>query len=110
MLLQDPRTRLRQQHRLNEQLEHRLRRAMNERLTSRRNRLQQLGRSLDTVSPLQTLARGYSITTDKEGALLRDSAGLHPGERITTRLASGQIHSTVERIDPPLFTEEQQKR
>lgn len=98
LLLQDPRTLLRQQRHFNEQLRHRLRRAMKERLASRRNRLQQLGRTLDTVSPLQTLARGYSITTDERGALLRDSTGLHPGDRITTRLASGEISSTIEKI------------
>lgn len=97
LLLQDPRTRLRQQRHLNEQLRHRLRRAMNEHLASRRNRLQQLGRTLDTVSPLQTLARGYSITTDEQGALVRDTTHLRPGDRITTRLASGQVSSTVEK-------------
>lgn len=100
LLLQDPRTRLRQQRLLNGQLRHRLQRAMNERLASQHNRLQQLGRSLDTVSPLQTLARGYSITTDERGTLLRDSAGLRPGDRITTRLASGQVSSTVDKINP----------
>lgn len=98
LLLQDPRTRLRQQRHANEQLRHRLQRAMKERLASQRNRLQQLSRTLDTVSPLQTLSRGYSITTDEQGTLLRDTGNLRPGDQITTRLASGQVSSTVEKI------------
>ncbi|MEX1197445.1 MAG: exodeoxyribonuclease VII large subunit [Pseudohongiellaceae bacterium] len=100
LLLQDPRTRLRQQHQLNGQLGHRLQRAMKERLANRRDHLQQLGRALDTVSPLQTLARGYSITTDARGTLVRNSGSLRPGDRINTRLADGEVSSTVDKINP----------
>lgn len=96
LLLQDPRARIAQRKEHNNQLRQRLRRAMLDGLETRRNRLEQLGHTLDAVSPLQTLARGYSITTDARGTLVRDSTALKPGDRLTTRLARGHVHSIVE--------------
>ncbi len=61
-------------------------------------RLEIANASLAATSPFAVLQRGYSITT-REGATaaLRDPAGLSPGERIRTVLASGWIVSEVEK-------------
>ncbi|QDT69633.1 Exodeoxyribonuclease 7 large subunit [Planctomycetes bacterium MalM25] len=67
-------------------------------------RLMERGRSdlaavagkLDTLSPLGVLERGYSLTTDKKGRVVRSAEGVQVGDRLTTRVAEGEIISTVE--------------
>jgi len=61
-----------------------------------------LARALETVSPLATLQRGYSITlASKDGAVITDSRQTSPGEKLETRLASGCIISTVTDTESP---------
>jgi len=50
-------------------------------------------RSLD---PARALARGWSITTTEDGRLVRDPADVTPGTRLVTRLAGGDLRSTVD--------------
>ena len=42
------------------------------------------------------LERGYSITLNAEGRVVRGVEGLAPGARLTTRLADGTVTSVVE--------------
>jgi len=43
------------------------------------------------------LARGYSITTDATtGQVLRAAAEARPGQRLRTKLKSGEVQSRVE--------------
>ncbi len=52
---------------------------------------------LETLSPLNVLSRGYSLTrTESSRELLRDSAQVQPGDRVITALAKGEIISRVE--------------
>jgi exodeoxyribonuclease VII large subunit len=80
-------------------LRHRLHRAAHQRIELQQSRLAQLVRSLDAVSPLQTLQRGYSITRDESGRVLRSSATLQIGNTIVSHLASGSVHSTVTKLE-----------
>ncbi len=48
------------------------------------------------LDPQRTLERGYSITRGARGEALRSAAGVEPGERLSTRLASGTVWSIVE--------------
>ncbi len=50
------------------------------------------------LSPYGVLERGYSITLDTEGRVVRGVEGLAPGVRLTTRLADGTATSVVETI------------
>jgi exodeoxyribonuclease VII large subunit len=51
---------------------------------------------LESLNPLNVLARGYSITTLKDsGTPLKDTSGLSPGQAIETVLSSGRIVSEV---------------
>jgi exodeoxyribonuclease VII large subunit len=62
----------------------------------RRERLASLGDRLKTLSPEATLQRGYSLTARADdGRILKTSEGLEPGERLRTRLYSGEILSEV---------------
>jgi exodeoxyribonuclease VII large subunit len=67
-------------------------------LTLRRNRLQLAKRTLDAVSPLATLARGYAIVEDAQGHVVVDASTLKPGDQIEARLARGRVAARVERI------------
>lgn len=58
--------------------------------------LTELGRSLNAVSPLNTLARGYSITTDETAKVIIGSDDVKVGSKITSRLKQGSITSIVE--------------
>jgi len=49
---------------------------------------------LEGLSPLNVLTRGYSLTT-KLGSVVRDANTLAFGDEITTRLASGEVVSSV---------------
>ena len=52
---------------------------------------------LETLSPLSVLRRGYSITTRADSdELLTNAGAVNPGDRLRTRLAKGEIVSTVE--------------
>jgi exodeoxyribonuclease VII large subunit len=58
-----------------------------------------LSGKLETLSPLAILNRGYSITTRlADGAIIKDAAGLKPGDRVETRLGEGKFVSAVEEI------------
>jgi len=62
----------------------------------RRQQLAVLSRALETVSPLATLQRGYSITLNlKDGRVLVDSAQASVGDTLETRLAHGRVYSRI---------------
>lgn len=60
-----------------------------------RQLVQQRAAQLQALSPLAVLERGYSITHTAEGEVLREAAAVQPGARLVTRLARGQLSSTV---------------
>lgn len=59
------------------------------------NKLEQRERLLKTLSPAATLARGYSITRNANGALLKAAAQARRGEKIETQLQDGKVKSIV---------------
>jgi exodeoxyribonuclease VII large subunit len=61
-----------------------------------RQRAASLASRLQLLGPEQVLARGYSITLDAAtGRILRAAAETASGQKLTTRLKSGQVSSTV---------------
>jgi exodeoxyribonuclease VII large subunit len=62
-----------------------------------RERLLPLVRTLNAVSPLATLGRGYAIVSDESGKILRDAADAADGQLIEARLAVGSIRAKVQR-------------
>lgn len=96
LLLRSPLQTLRQRRLQGHNLQQRLNRAMHTLLERKQNRLRQASRGLEAISPLQTLSRGYSITEDADGRVLRCSTDVSAGDRLSTRLAEGRIISIVE--------------
>ena len=83
----------------NQQLSQRLQNAMKHTLESFQQRLKSNGLALHTLSPLQTLARGYAITKDSRGRIIRDSSDVQIGDKIITQLRHGQLTCAVEAIN-----------
>jgi exodeoxyribonuclease VII large subunit len=66
-------------------------------LNALEQRLALASRTLDAVSPLATLGRGFAVVTRVEdGTLLRDAAQAPPGTAIEARLSKGRLRATVE--------------
>jgi exodeoxyribonuclease VII large subunit len=66
-----------------------------------RDSLSALAARLESLSPLQVLSRGYSVTQTADGAVVRDAQQIQIGQLIRTRLARGEILSRVEEIQEP---------
>jgi exodeoxyribonuclease VII large subunit len=75
----------------------RLRAAALARLHLARERLAPLIRTLNAVSPLATLERGYAIVSRFDGGILRNAADAAPGTLIEARLALGTVRAKVEK-------------
>lgn len=74
----------------------RLRNSMLQRLARERQQLSAVSRALDTVSPLATLSRGYSVLTrSADGTVITAADQLHPGERVNACLHRGSIECSV---------------
>ncbi|VAW61084.1 Exodeoxyribonuclease VII large subunit [hydrothermal vent metagenome] len=66
-------------------------------MTNRQQQLANISRTLQAVSPLNTLSRGYSICRDAQGRTVREAKQLSAGDIITTQLSQGEITSKVEK-------------
>ncbi|EPW6853017.1 exodeoxyribonuclease VII large subunit [Vibrio parahaemolyticus] len=93
--LNSPIKHLAQQKSRLERVEHKLMDAMDRKLLTMRHQLAIAAEKLDTVSPLATLKRGYSITQTEQGKVVTSADDVKTGDLLVTRLANGEIHSTV---------------
>ena len=51
---------------------------------------------LDSLSPLKTLTRGYSIVTEQDGKIIKSVNDLNSGEKVNLRLSVGQKTATID--------------
>ena len=80
------------------QVERRLTAQIHQQLETRRTGLGALEARLRLLGPEQVLARGYSITTDAAtGKVLREAKEVKAGQRLKTRLKTGEVFSAVEK-------------
>jgi exodeoxyribonuclease VII large subunit len=63
--------------------------------------LQRLQAALASLDPTGVLARGYSITYDADGKVLRDAAHAAKGTKVRTTLARGSLESEVTAVQKP---------
>jgi exodeoxyribonuclease VII large subunit len=92
-------------------LRDRMHRALHNRAERDRHRLRSLGATLEAVSPLSVLARGYAIAfrDGKKRKVLQDPNAVEIGDPILVQLSGGSLHCTVdgktlglETVWPPL--------
>ena len=83
-----------------DQLDERMQRAIRQRLDSSRQIVGTIAASLNALSPLAVLDRGYSLTKRMaDGNLVRDLTAVSVGDRISTLLANGSLISEIISID-----------
>ncbi len=80
------------------QLSSRLQRAMLASLNSNQQQLKDLAHNLNIISPLATIARGYSISRDEKGKIIRSVANVEINQSITHQVNDGMIESVVTKI------------
>jgi exodeoxyribonuclease VII large subunit len=69
------------------------------RLEDSRSRLAVAAASLDAMSPLAVLGRGYALAQDTRGNVLRSSKDVGNGERVRVRLSQGALRCRVEEVE-----------
>ncbi len=72
-----------------------LRQGAAENLRALNSRLSLLTGRLHALSPLATMARGYSFTTGPDGGVLREAAQVQIGDPVTVHLYRGMLECTV---------------
>ena len=65
------------------------------RIQRTRQQVDALAARLGALSPMSVLARGYSITLKPDGAVVRSTREVAPGECLRTRLHDGEFESKV---------------
>jgi exodeoxyribonuclease VII large subunit len=73
--------------------------AIDIRLEGARKQLGLAAASLDALSPLAVLQRGYAIAQDEAGRLLRDAQSVSVGDPVRVRLAKGRLAARVEKVE-----------
>jgi exodeoxyribonuclease VII large subunit len=94
-----PLDRIREHERRLDDWSERLERAGRQRLERCQRAIEAFSARLNGLSPLNILARGYSVTQDGNGAVLRDAANLRLGDTVSTRLHRGRIVCRVEEAE-----------
>ena len=58
-----------------------------------------LAATLDALSPLKVLGRGYSIARDENGHVIKDASSLCAGDSLSVQLGRGRIDAKVTSVD-----------
>jgi len=69
--------------------------ATHRRLLESRRALERQTASLEALSPVAILNRGYALVFDAKGELVKDAERLQAGDELTARLARGRIRARV---------------
>ena len=64
--------------------------------SAKRREFVRLAASLDAMSPLKVLGRGYAIAADDKGQLVRSVSNIKPDDKIRLRVSDGVIKCRVE--------------
>jgi exodeoxyribonuclease VII large subunit len=94
----NPLDRVRELERRLDDFDGRLRRAVTLPVEKGRNQIASAASRLESLSPLNVLSRGYSMTFASSGGLIHDAANIEIGDHVRTRLAVGEFVSRIEEI------------
>lgn len=78
-------------------LEGQLERLIEQKVIAARHQVELLAERLEGVSPLRRLGKGYAYVTDKDEKALKEIKQVSEGDRITVRVADGEIYALVEK-------------
>ena len=77
-------------------LSHRLTAAETQLLGEKKREYVRLAAALDAMSPLKVLARGFSVTTDADGRVVRDPFDVAVGDIVHIQIERGSLDCRVE--------------
>lgn len=77
----------------------RLEQVFNAALTQKQHSCGVLAAKLDALSPLTVLARGYSVTENTDGKIIRSIADVRWGDEIVTQVGDGNVISVVQHTE-----------
>jgi len=95
-VLQSPKYYLDDKRLLLDRSHDRLSSAVRKQLYISREKYIRLAASLDAMSPLKVLSRGYAIARRTDGSVIRKASDVKPGDRVTVRLKKDEIKCVVE--------------
>ena len=95
LIRQSPDKKLAQASHQLSQLQARLNQAIQQQLQQANNSLALQASKLDSVSPLNVLARGYSITKTQQGKVVKSVGQIKAGDVLVTELVDGSVKSTA---------------
>ena len=72
---------------------------MTARLDNAKRQLALRASSLDAMSPLKVLERGYAIAHDEHGRVIREATAMSVGDELRLRLWKGSLDCRVEGKD-----------
>src|SRR6056297_3768331 len=72
---------------------------MEKKLNKSKERFKILNSKMDTLSPLKTIKRGYSITYDEDENPVTDISEVNKGDKVKTTIINGSFLSTVDQIE-----------
>lgn len=81
-----------------DQLQTRLDMQSRRHLERARARFVQLTASLDALSPMKVLGRGYALAQTEDGGILKDTAQLQTGQTVSVQLEHGGFRAAVTEI------------
>ncbi len=93
--LVDPRQRIRQMKENFKTLTLKLKTGMFNSLALKRQRLESRIQMLNSLSPLQVIGRGFTLTLSLEGKIIRSVKEIKKGDKLVTRLSDGEFQSEV---------------
>ena len=79
-------------------LSQRLEQAGDRLLENRQQKLEVITAKLGALDPYGVLRRGYTITENAQGKVVRQASDLRPGDTLVTRFAQGAAVSQVETV------------
>lgn len=97
-ILTDPMAAIDDRRLLLDRIRDRLLSSQEQSLSRKKEAFVRLTASLDAMSPLKVLSRGYSVVSDDEGNCVTQAEGLRSGDRLELRFSDGQVKCTVDSI------------
>jgi exodeoxyribonuclease VII large subunit len=95
LVMQSPRRQLSDSREALRRVGERLTSIIQQDLRHRRENLEHAAQTLNVVSPLATLGRGYAIVRDNQGNIIREASEVGPGDTISARVAKGEMKAKV---------------
>lgn len=95
LLQASPEYQLREKKQYAADLEERLKRSMEQKLTDRKHRMALYAERLEGVSPLKKLQQGYSYTEASDGKALRSVSQVEPSDLLLIHVTDGTIKAEV---------------